>query len=58
MIANVPLRLFYLIFNRLLGWLLLLAAHRLPKTSSCSSEVVPKLMELEVAVPHLKPASR
>ncbi|HEY0584138.1 MAG TPA: hypothetical protein VGE94_18280 [Chloroflexota bacterium] len=37
MIVNVSLRLLYLIFIQLLGWLLLLARPRLPGTSSCST---------------------
>jgi len=37
MIVNVPLRLLYLVFDWLLDLLLLLAAHRIPTTSSCLS---------------------
>jgi hypothetical protein len=37
MIMAVSLRLLYLIFDRFLSWLMLLAVHHRPRTSSCSS---------------------
>jgi len=37
MIVNVSFRLLYLVFDRLLGWLLLLSRTPVPRTSSCSS---------------------
>ena len=36
MITDVSLRLLYLIFDRLLDWLMLPLAHPRPRTSSCS----------------------